>query len=430
MSADETRDQLHRLRYEWSLTADAMFEKLAAAIPDLTRAELAAWTKSGAIESMMLDGELRYFRREPRNLFLFDTAARNRMERAAGKLITPDRHDSTSPIVPHLIDVLRAADASPGKRELLPVRTRFDYSLVVKPDRPGAAKGSTIRAWLPFPQHYARQRDVKLIDCFPRTHRIAPADAAQRTIYFEQKIRDPAKAVRFEVSFEYTTSALWHGLPAHSSSRAGSPCHDLLERPPHIAFTSEVRAIVKELSSGAPDKTTLANRLWNWVDDHIPWRAEHEYCLIPSIVEQALRLRRGDCGVQTITYITLCRCAGIPARWQSGWTTDPSTGGNMHDWAEIWLEEFGWIPVDPSYGKKKTDDPAFQDRVRDFYFGGLDRYRLIINTDYGAPLTPAKTSPRSEPVDFQRGELELDGRNLYYDEWDYSLRFEHTDWSV
>jgi transglutaminase-like putative cysteine protease len=433
-AADEARDLLQRLRYEWSLTTEAMFAKLAAAIPDVTRDQLDAWTASGAIQSKMIDGERRYFRREPRNLFLFDIAARNRQERAAGKPTTADRHESTAPIVPHLIEVLKAADASPGVRELLPVRTRFNYAVVVKPDRPGSAKGSTLRAWLPFPQHYAQQQDVKLIDCFPRTHRIAPTDSAHRTIYFEQKVRDPTKAIRFEVSFEYTTSALCRGTgfqPVIDSKDTGykpvprAEC--VAERPPHIVFTDKVRAIVEKLSADSPDKPTLANRIWNWVDDEIPWRAEHEYCLIPSAIEQALRLRRGDCGIAALTLITLCRCAGIPARWQSGWTTDPSTGGNMHDWTEVWLDEAGgWIPVDPSYGKKKSDDPLYKDRIRDFYFGGLDRYRLIVNTDYGMPLTPAKTSLRSEPLDFQRGEIELDGRNLYYDEWDYAFSFEHS----
>src|SRR5687767_15490071 len=52
---------------------------------------------------------------------------------------------------------------------------------------------------------------------------------------------------------------------------------------------------------------------------------------------------------------------------------------------------------------------------------------LFRSLDYGSPLVPEKRSLRSEPADFQRGEVELDGRNLYYDEWDYDWRSEeHT----
>ena len=54
--------------------------------------------------------------------------------------------------------------------------------------------------------------------------------------------------------------------------------------------------------------------------------------------------------------ITLCRAAGIPARWQSGWETKPN-GWNMHDWAEFYVEPWGWLPADPSYGLQEHDDP-------------------------------------------------------------------------
>ena len=49
---------------------------------------------------------------------------------------------------------------------------------------------------------------------------------------------------------------------------------------------------------------------------------------------------------------------------------------------------------------------------------------MIVNLDYGSPLHPPKHSLRSEPADFQRGEVEIDGRNLYFDEWRWEFKFE------
>ena len=40
------------------------------------------------------------------------------------------------------------------------------------------------------------------------------------------------------------------------------------------------------------------------------------------------------------------------------------------------------------------------------------------------PPDPAKTSFRSEPTDFQRGEIEIDGHNLYFNEWSYDFQVE------
>ena len=74
---------------------------------------------------------------------------------------------------------------------------------------------------------------------------------------------------------------------------------------------------------------------------------------------------------------------------------------------------WGWLPTDASYGLQKSSDPE----VAEFFCGHQDSYRMIINLDWGRELVPPKGSFRSEPADFQRGEVEVGGQNLYYDEW-------------
>jgi hypothetical protein len=71
------------------------------------------------------------------------------------------------------------------------------------------------------------------------------------------------------------------------------------------------------------------------------------------------------------------------------------------------------------YATSLTTDQ--KEALRNFYFGGLTQYRMIANSDHNQTLEPAKTSHRSDDVDFQRGELEADGRNLYFDQFNYSL---------
>ncbi len=43
-----------------------------------------------------------------------------------------------------------------------------------------------------------------------------------------------------------------------------------------------------------------------------------EYFLLDDIAEYCAVNQKGDCGVQALLFITLCRIVGIPARWQSG----------------------------------------------------------------------------------------------------------------
>ena len=180
------------------------------------------------------------------------------------------------------------------------------------------------------------------------------------------------------------------------------------ERPPHIVFTKEVKRLAHEIVGDETNPLEKALLVFRWVSTNVPWCSEMEYSIIPNLSEKGLSARRGDCGVQGMVFITLCRAAGVPARWQSGWQTKPGDW-NMHDWSEFYVEPWGWLPADASYGVRDHADP----RVRDFFCGHMDPYRLIVNLDYARELQPPKTSFRSEPNDFQRGEVEIDGHNLY-----------------
>jgi len=47
---------------------------------------------------------------------------------------------------------------------------------------------------------------------------------------------------------------------------------------------------------------------------------------------------------------------------------------------------------------------------------------MIVNDDVSGNLYPEKKFLRSDPFDFQRGEVEWEGGNLFYDKWDYDIR--------
>ena len=267
---------------------------------------------------------------------------------------------------------------------------------------------------------------MKLITADPHGGVISQ-DAPHRTIYFEQTIADPPRPPRFRAEFEFNTSAFCPQLdPARALPYStGDPLYRKFtaERPPHIVFTPEVKRIANEAVGDATNPLEKARRIYRWMTLNVPWCSEMEYSIIPNISAKGLAARRGDCGVQGLTFITLCRAAGVPARWQSGWQTK-QPNWNMHDWSEFYVEPWGWLPADASYGAGLRDhpDPA----VRDFFCGHMDPYRFIVNLDYACPLVPHKTSFRSEPNDFQRGEIEIDGHNLYFDEWDYNFSVETT----
>ncbi|HOY52820.1 MAG TPA: transglutaminase-like domain-containing protein, partial [Prolixibacteraceae bacterium] len=161
-------------------------------------------------------------------------------------------------------------------------------------------------------------------------------------------------------------------------------------------------------------------RIFYWIDSQIPWAGALEYGVMPNIPEYVLTRRHGDCGMKTLLFMTLARYNGVPVKWQSGWMMHPGEV-NLHDWCEVWYEGAGWVPLDMSFGRLPSANP----RIRDFYMTGIDPWRLIVNDAVGKTFVPAKKYPRSEPVDFQRGEVEWRGGNLYFNRWSYRMSVEY-----
>jgi transglutaminase-like putative cysteine protease len=159
--------------------------------------------------------------------------------------------------------------------------------------------------------------------------------------------------------------------------------------------------------------------------ENIKYSFALEYSTIRNISDYCRVKGYGDCGQEALLFITLCRLNGVPARWQSAWNTFPGDK-DIHDWTEIYLAPYGWVPVDPYMGLwamryANTLTAEQRRQIRDFYFGGLDQYRIIANSDHNQTLTPPKRSLRSDNVDFQRGELECGGKNIYFDQYSYNL---------
>ena len=207
--------------------------------------------------------------------------------------------------------------------------------------------------------------NIRVTGWSPQQAVIAPETAGQRTICFACA---PEENIPFTVECKYDSIATYHALDPEKVSPI-QPDFDTQEQAPHIRFTPFLRALCSELSAGETNPLLLARRFYDYCTTKVTYSFMREYFTITQIPEYAALNQKGDCGVQALLFITLCRCAGIPARWQSGLYVTPYEA-RSHDWAQFYIAPYGWLFADPSFGGSAYR--AGSQLLHQHYFGNLD----------------------------------------------------------
>ena len=416
-------DLHHRLLCDFTKSKDEVKAYIQKYIPNVSDQQMDEWEKRNALECKIIDNKKLYFQNAASNLFRIDRAcAQIKAEKDGVGSSGSEEVDKTN--VPQIIRLTEQGDNTP-QNLALPKRMRVTYTLTVNADAVPA--GEKLRCWLPFPRKdINRQTDVRLLSTSEKTFQYSNPKCKHSTVYME-KTAEAGKPTVFSESFEYTSYGAFYDLenreikPYDTKSELYKTY--TAEREKHIRFTPRLRQLADSLTAGITEPLKKAQKIFRWINATFPWASAREYSTIDNIPEYVLENRHGDCGQVSLLFITLCRICGIPAHFQSGFMMHPGAW-NLHDWAEIYFEGIGWVPVDQSFG---IPSYAANEKEEMFFLGGIDSWRMVVNNDYGMELSPKKKYPRSETVDFQRGEVEWQGGNLYFDQWDYRMKIEYLD---
>ena len=142
-------DLAHRYAVDYNKTRQDVKDYIARYMPDVTDEAIDEWTKSGILESRMIDGELMYFDRTAPNLFRVVPEAKI-LKRAA--MTAEDRADEAfeDAFNTEIYRTVMAGAPSANAPASHSQRMRVKYTLTVDAD--AVPDGTMLRCWLPLPR--------------------------------------------------------------------------------------------------------------------------------------------------------------------------------------------------------------------------------------------------------------------------------------
>jgi glutamine cyclotransferase len=136
-----------------------------------------------------------------------------------------------------------------------------------------------------------------------------------------------------------------------------------------------IQKLSKEIVNGEENPYWIARKIFDYVRTHLEYKLEGGWNVAPVVLKRGT----GSCSEYSISFIALARAAGLPARYVGAIVVrgdDASMDDVFHRWPEVYLPNYGWIPIDPQGGDKELS----ADRAR--YIGRLSN-RFLITTQGG-----------------------------------------------
>lgn len=391
------KEMLKLLPAEFPYTQDQAVKLFRERVPDFCARDLERLDEEGLAEWIFLDGEKHYIHNIVRNIMDKDDEIRRR----AGVSEEQSEEEKN----------LAAAIAEMKEKGSLTKRFHLRTSVGLREEC--FCPGMDLKVHLPLPAELHQISDVKILAYSDCKATIDPADSLFRAICFEDY---PAENKPYFVEYEYTVHSVYHDFSKEDREKAAAvfvndpdACLYTGEQGPHIRFTPYLRELAAEIVGEERDSLAAAGKIYDYITTKVKYSYMKEYFLIPEIAQYCAGNLRGDCGVQALLFITLCRICGIPAKWQSGLYAIPGYVG-PHDWALFYAKPYGWLFADPSFGGAAFHEG--DEERRKFYFGNLDPFRMAANNAFAQPFACRKRFRPIDPYDNQSGEMESGERGF------------------
>ena len=293
---------------------------------------------------------------------------------------------------------------------------------------PPAAKN--VRLWIPYPVSDDNQMvgNVKVSGNYSHSGVHREGKHGNMALYAEWD--EPAKKRELTYSFTVKRKRIETGTLARKE-----PAYSRQEYARYLRATSlgpttgTVRKTARTITKGKRTNHEKAKAIYDWIVKNMYRDPNIKGCGYGD-VEKLLVSLGGKCGDIHSVFVALARSVDVPAREIFGLRLPKENKRNItswqHCWAEFYMPGFGWVPVDPSdvrkvMLKKKTADLNDVQDLVEFYFGGIDQYRVAYQTGRDITLNPPQNDVTLNY--FMYPYAEVDGKTLNADLFGHNLGY-------
>lgn len=230
-----------------------------------------------------------------------------------------------------------------------PFAGTLTYTLQIETNVYGNSKVTSL--WIPLIKNETARHYVQLKSFSPQPSEIRVDDYGNIYAYWNENALPKKGYFTVSISYAVLSFETTYLIDAESvvPYDKNSTIYKSFTHPEKLieSNNAQINSTAHEIISGETNPHEMAYKIYQYVVNTLRYEVQPE----EHGALWALQNKRGDCSEFSYLFVALCRAVGIPAKIKVGYAFQRNTDSeeNGHMWAEYYLENYGWIPVDPTW---------------------------------------------------------------------------------
>ena len=205
---------------------------------------------------------------------------------------------------------------------------------------------------------FVQYQDDEYLTISPNPDDIIEDKFGNKYVYYNLSGLRPGAKFSVVVKRKISLKTYIESIPQRTNSEIEGVEKYLLPQKLIDSDNAVIVAKAKELTEDIASDYKKAEAIFEFINVNIEYDTSEKYANQGSV--SALENKRGVCEEFATLFVAMCRSVNIPSRAVEGYWIqyeEKDYSGEKkeekvyipHVWAEIYLQDFGWVPVDPTY---------------------------------------------------------------------------------